>query len=131
MPTLTDDLLVRLARIRDRGDENFLTECLAWVLQNDREMLERMIRAILGTERPMPTDLRVETQQVLLDGSIPDIAIRGDDGLCLFVEVKLDAPFDPRQIERYLANVACQGTGYLIPSGTGKLIARSDRRLPR
>ena len=44
----------------------------------------------------------IETQCGLPDGSIPDITIRGAGGFVLYVEVKVDAPFDAGQINRYL-----------------------------
>lgn len=88
-----------IGRRGHEGDEDQLTEMLAFLWQEDREALRRWLGA-LGLAADA-TDVEVETQFAIPSGKRPDILIRADGALTL-VESKLRAGFGETQIRDYL-----------------------------
>lgn len=113
--SFSDDLFTRLINHRVSDDrarrEDYLTECFAWVLANDSDLLAAILAptgpVIQGREHVAPlscTDLEVATQEQISASDRPDLVVRGD-GFLLLVECKVDAPYDRGQVERYLTHV--------------------------
>ena len=109
------DLFLQLInhRITDRlaRREDYLTACLGWVLQNDAGLRKRFLAPggpIYQAEDQAPTigsisAVTVETQDTLSVGERPDLHIFEPGGFDLLIECKVGAPFDPDQVNRYLA----------------------------
>jgi hypothetical protein len=107
------DLFTRLLnhRVSDAlaRQEDFLTECLAWLIENDRSVRSALLGAggyfFRGTLAPLapPVDsVSVETQVILGEAGRPDMRLSTKDGFALLVENKVGAPFDPGQVLRYI-----------------------------
>jgi hypothetical protein len=91
-----DNLFCNLFRWAHRQDENFLTECLAFLarhlLQRERLTGERFLGWLcFGQEDPHPFEQTpaVTTQESMEEGR-PDIRIESPEVLCV-VEVKKDS----------------------------------------
>jgi len=113
---LSSDLFKRLINHRVSDErarrEDYLTEVLAWMLENDLK-LRALILAADGPlyggadagHAPQPgEDLQITTQDTeSVDYGRPDLCLRktDDPDWCLIVESKVDAPFDPAQITTY------------------------------
>ena len=109
----TDDLLVRLInhRVTDERSrkEDYLTECFAWILENDYDIRTWFLKkagALFKDNKDNIVPLKdlkykIETQKSLSSNDRPDITIKSDDFL-LIVECKVDAPIDEEQLKRYL-----------------------------
>ena len=109
------DLFLKLLnhRISDQRvrKEDYLTACLGWVLQNDAGLRKRFLAPggpVYQAEDQAPTigsigAVTVETQRVFRGGERPDLYIFEPGGFDLLIECKVDAPFDPDQVNRYLA----------------------------
>lgn len=94
-----------IGRRGHEGDEDQLTEMLAFLWQEDRQALDRWLDS-LG----LPTDVEIaeiETQFTIPSGKRPDILIRSDDSVTL-VESKLSSGFGETQIPDYLEFLAAQ-----------------------
>ena len=88
-----------IGRRGHEGDEDQLTEMLAFLWQEDRGALARWLDSLgLGTD---VSEVEVETQFVIPSGKRPDILIRANGSLTL-VESKLSAGFGETQIHDYL-----------------------------
>ena len=101
-------LLPRLHRLAERQDENFLTECLAYVLEAflevEPELAECLLAHLRGTLK-LPA-LRVESglihvhTQFSTAFGIVDLVLKSDVAV-VFIEVKVDSGFEETQLERY------------------------------
>jgi hypothetical protein len=92
-----------IGRRGHEGDEDQLTEMLAFLWQEESQALDRWLSA-LG----LPTGVssaEIETQFIIPGGKRPDILIRSDDAVTL-VESKLRSGFGETQISDYLAFLA-------------------------
>jgi hypothetical protein len=88
-----------IGRRGHEGDEDQLTEMLAFLWQEDSQALDRWLDSI-----GLPTDLgtaEIETQFTIPSGKRPDILVRSDRSLTL-VESKLASGFGGTQIRDYL-----------------------------
>ncbi len=119
-----DDLFTRLINHRVSDEharrEDFLTECFAWVIQHDAELLSRLLApdgpvfsASQGAA-PQSGPLLVETQVTLGDLGRPDMRISDGRGFTLLVESKVDAAFDADQIRRYLLHTHGLERGFVL-----------------
>lgn len=105
--------LPRLHRLASGQDENFLTECLAHVIQAFLEMERKSAIALLRCICPkglpissQDTDsIVVETQFSTPSGRIPDLVLRGHDSI-VFIEVKVDSGFGSNQLENYRTDLS-------------------------
>jgi hypothetical protein len=88
-----------IGRRRRRGDEDQLTEMLAFLWQEEPETLENWLNALAIPTSVAAAD--IETQSTLPGGKRPDIAIR-ENGACILVESKLKSGFGTSQIGDYL-----------------------------
>ena len=123
MPTPIDGLFVRLINHRVSDEharwEDYLTECFVHLLEHDHDLQERLLGPeglIFGGQHaergPRPGENLTFTTQVSLDRySRPDVHITGDQGFLLLVECKAGAPYDPRQIRRYLQHASKHSRG--------------------
>ena len=94
-----------IGRRGHEGDEDQLTEMLAFLWQEDPEALNRWLDS-LG----LPTDggiAELETQFTIPSGKRPDIMVRSNDATTL-VESKLRSGFGETQIADYLGFLAEQ-----------------------
>jgi len=107
----TDNLLVRLINHRVTDEyarkEDYLTECFAWILENDYDIRTWFLKkagALFKDNKdnivPLK-DLKIETQKSLSRNDRPDITIQSKN-ILLIVECKVDAPIDEGQLKRYL-----------------------------
>lgn len=88
-----------IGRRGHEGDEDQLTEMLAFLWQQDQEALARWLESLdLRTDG---SDIEVETQFTIPSGKRPDILIRAKGSLTL-VESKLSSGFGETQIGDYL-----------------------------
>lgn len=88
-----------IGRRGHEGDEDQLTEMLAFLWQEDHKALARWLASLgLGGDG---SDLEVETQFTIPSGKRPDILIRANGSLTL-VESKLSSGFGETQISDYL-----------------------------
>jgi len=97
-----------IGRRRMIGDEDQLTEMLAFLWQEEPETLERWLEAI-----GLPSNLawaEISTQFTIPSGKRPDIAI-STPGSCILVESKLGAGFHNTQIPDYLEYLGLQEGG--------------------
>jgi len=115
LPDFSHDLFTRLINHRVSDDrarrEDYLTECLAWVLSNDIPLLNALLApagpVFAGHEYLAPileATCEVNTQVHLSASDRPDLRIQ-TPGFVLLFECKVDAPYDQSQLERYLAHV--------------------------
>lgn len=132
MAAYTDNLLVRLInhRVSDARSrrEDYLTECFAWLLENDPGFQQ----ALLGADGPFGqaglqaglqsghlagggSRLSVVTQEPLSSRGRPDLRLSRGDSV-LFVECKVDAPYDPKQISGYLGHASGLPRASSLPS---------------
>lgn len=94
-----------IGRRRMAGDEDQLTEMLAFLWQEEPETLERWLDAI-GLRTDVDRDsVGVETQFTIPSGKRPDIAILAPDN-CTLVESKLGSGFGETQVGDYLDYLA-------------------------
>lgn len=145
MPPFSPDLFTRLINHRVSDErarrEDYLTECVAWVLSNDPDFLAEFLGPdgplFAGRDHlapPAGIALEVETQVQVSASDRPDLRIKAD-GFVLLVENKVDAPFDRGQVERYLSHVAAVplgGVAAVVPRRsmpTGEGTPKSDRFL--
>ena len=99
--------LPKLHRLAGGQDENFLTEYLAHVIlafqEIDRKSAIALLRCICPEGLPFSSQdtdsIVVETQFSTAFGT-PDLVLRVHDSI-VFIEVKVDAPFEPTQLDRY------------------------------
>ena len=81
--------------------EDFITEILVGVLENDNELLDSFVNNILEIEG---TGFSIESQvKYNLDNDINciiDIVVRNDENIC-FIENKVHSSEGERQLERY------------------------------
>ncbi len=101
-----------IGRRGHEGDEDQLTEMLAFLWQEEPETLFRWLDS-LGHKAEL-SGVEIETQFVLPSGKRPDILIRAGESLIL-VESKLSAGFGETQVRDYLDFLAEQeGTRTLV-----------------
>jgi hypothetical protein len=92
-----------IGRRGHEGDEDQLTEMLAFLWQQDRDALARWLSS-LGLDID-GADIDIETQFTISSGKRPDIIIRSPDAVTL-VESKLRSGFGETQIADYLSFLA-------------------------
>ena len=90
-----------IGRRRMAGDEDQLTEMLAFLWQEEPETLERWLNAV-GLAIDVDRDrVEVETQFTIPSGKRPDVAILAPES-CTLVESKLGSGFGDTQVGDYL-----------------------------
>ena len=103
-----DNLLLRLfsytPREKRRQDEDFCTECLAWILRNSSEFREEFLRPIIKT--PTSTEWKISTQMHFAgeaESSRFDLVLEPNNKALpiVLIECKVDSQTDPYQIEKY------------------------------
>lgn len=95
-----------IGRRGHEGDEDQLTEMLAFLWQEDRPTLVSWLGS-LGLPVDVGGDLQVETQFTIPTGKRPDIVIRSEESVTL-VESKLRSGFGDTQIPDYLEFLGAQ-----------------------
>lgn len=98
-------LFTTLSRCNLSSAENYLTESLAYVLrlliERQPEQGREILRRLSGlADCAMEGSLTIRTQ-VTTEAGIPDMEIRGANGLLVYVEVKHGAPLGVGQLEAY------------------------------
>ncbi|OIP37493.1 MAG: hypothetical protein AUK47_13405 [Deltaproteobacteria bacterium CG2_30_63_29] len=119
----TDDLLVRLINHRVSDDtarwEDYLTECFAWLLENDPGLRATLLGKgglLVGKCGPCHTyepNASIKTQVTLPDQCRPDITISGERTTIL-IECKVGAPYDSEQIGQYLSHARLRAEAYVV-----------------
>ena len=107
MPSLQNNLLVRLHKWAVRQDENFLTEIFAYLLEylaeNEpeaaTELISRITGGIIAISAQHIRSLEIRTQVTGEEG-IPDIELRTGQHFVI-IEVKSEAEATERQLEQY------------------------------
>lgn len=143
VPEPPDDLLVRLINHRVSDDharrEDYATECLAWLLRHDHELLAELVRpgGLLFSGGSGYTGdlaaLEVATQhtgQPFDQRSRPDLVIHKTDFM-LVVEAKVDAAFSAEQVARYSRRAAKLPNAWvaaLVPSTSAPAAPPSHER---
>lgn len=105
-------------RIEGYAQENFITETLAYILENDPAVRKKFLDLFLNDRPKLRRAFRsceIETQP-RYDFGQPDLEIRSIGGrhAKLFVEVKTQSPEGELQIQRYLKG---SHVAYLTPLG--------------
>lgn len=116
MPKRADSLV--LATLRTEGPENRLTELFGVALAEHLTFARRVFREV-GLELPQDEQLALEVRtQLMVPLGIVDLAATAWSGdriaARLWCEDKKGAPFQPQQLERYIAS---------MPPGNGRLAA--------
>ncbi len=98
-----------LARSEKSEDENFLTECLAYVLSTfleiEPESAEPLLARLCGPLRmsahgDKSESIAVHTQYSTNNNGVVDLVLKTDDAIA-YVEVKVDAVLGEDQLDRY------------------------------
>ncbi len=101
---LSNDLFIRLInhRVTDTVSrkEDFLTEIFCWILGQDHTLCSSFLQ-LVGLSQDNQTILSIQTQVSLGQYGRVDAQIKTSTNT-LLVECKVDAPYDPTQIQRYL-----------------------------
>jgi hypothetical protein len=116
-----DNLFCNLFRWAHRQDENFLTECLAFLIRYLLQKEPATGLRFLGwlccdDERSHQFDPHTTvTTQVTTEAGRPDVRIESSQALCL-VEVKKESPLGEHQLERYrsVLNRSSRGVKWLV-----------------
>ncbi len=102
---LSNDLFIRLInhRVTDTisRKEDFLTEIFCWILDQDHTLTLDFLKFVGLTELENETIQSIQTQVQLGQFGRVDAQIQSSTET-LLIECKVDAPYDPTQIQRYL-----------------------------
>ncbi|MEX2161212.1 MAG: PD-(D/E)XK nuclease family protein [Anaerolineales bacterium] len=93
-----------------RQTENFLTECLCYVLDvlisNEPKLGEGLLKQITGTNIEInSTTFEITTQETAEVGR-PDVVISQGEDFTFFIEIKHDSTLGANQLERYFQKLA-------------------------
>ena len=101
---LSNDLFIRLInhRVTDTisRKEDFLTEIFCWILEQDHTLCTSFLQ-LVGVSQHDQSIPSVQTQVSLGQYGRVDAQIKTSTNT-LLVECKVDAPYDPTQVQRYL-----------------------------